>query len=283
MLKAMNQSINMDDLIQRAQALFSDPDGDLLIAGMDESGVDLSVICAMDDANIKSFTFDLAQRQNKAIGRIAQKYPDRVFALAGIDPRRPEAPKMMRECFEEFGMKGLKYHPDSGYDPSGPDSYKLLEIVEGNKGILLTHTGPLAPPSRAKYADPMLLADIAVDFPNLKVIAAHMGYINWRPWAALAAHQPNLYGDLAMWDVFAFSRYDLFCQELRNIIDLVGIEKVLFGTDDPVNKVVRSTKAWIQMIRDLPKDAPEGIQFKQEEADAILGDNAAALLGLENH
>ena len=56
----------------------------------------------------------------------------------------------------------------------------------------------------------MLLADLAVDFPELRVIAAHMGQMNWRPWAALASHQPNLYGDLAMWDAFAFGHYELF-------------------------------------------------------------------------
>jgi len=187
---------------------------------------------------------------------------------------------MMQECFETFGMKGLKYHPDFGYSPSGSDSHKLLAIIEQHDGILLTHTGPLSPPSQCKYADPRLLADIGVDFPNLKVVAAHMGYIDWRPWAALAAHQPNLHGDLAMWDAFGFGRYDLFCRELRNIIDFVGVEKILFGTDDPVNKVVRSTRDWINIIKDLPENAPEGITFTKEETDAILGGNAANILGL---
>ena len=145
-------------------------------------------------------------------------------------------------------MRGLKYHADYGYDPSGPASYRLLEIVQANDGVLLTHTGPLPPPSRAKYADPSLLADIGVDFPDLKVIAAHMGMVNWRPWAALASHQPNLYGDLAMWDAYAFGRYELFCRELRDLIDFVGIEKVLFATDDPIAQVVRPTREWIALI-----------------------------------
>ena len=61
--------------------------------------------------------------------------------------------------------------------PAGPESYKLLETVNAVHGILLSHTGPLAPPSRGKFADPMLLADIGVDFPNIKVIAAHMGAV----------------------------------------------------------------------------------------------------------
>lgn len=126
----------------------------------------------------------------------------------------------------------------------------------------------------------MLLADLAVDFPDLRVIAAHMGQMNWRPWAALASHQPNLYGDLAMWDAFAFGHYKLFCRELRDLIDYAGVSKVLFGTDNPIFGIVIPTRGWVQLIKDLPVNAPAGITFTEEEVDAILGDNAASLLGL---
>ena len=83
-----------------------------------------------------------------------------------------------------------------------------------------------------------------------------------------------------MWDAVALGRYSLFCRELRDLIDYVGVEKVLFGTDDPINRVVRPTKDWVQLIRDLPEKAPEGIAFTRQEVDAILGGNAAAVLGL---
>jgi len=203
------------------------------------------------------------------------------MALAGIDPRRPEAPDMLKQCFEEYGVRGLKYHPDDGYFPCSPESYKLLEVLVKYNGILLTHTSPLGPPSRCKYAEAIELADLAVDFPDLKVIAAHMGMINWRPWASLAARQPNLFGDLAMWDHYAFTRYELFCRELRLLLDFAGASKVLLGTDNPMNSAVVPTKTLIQLLKDLPKKAPVGIAFTQEEIDGILGGNAAYLLGLK--
>ena len=279
--KAMGKNIDKETLIKRAAETYADPTGERLIASMEEAGIDFTCICAVDNAENELLTFDLAQAQNQVVGRIAQENPDRVMALAGVDPRRPEAPDMLKQCFDEFGVRGLKYHPDSGYDPASPESYKLLEIVQERGGVLLSHTGPLRPPSRCKYAEPGLLADLAVDFPDLRVIAAHMGLINWRPWAALASHQPNLYGDLAMWDVFAFGRYDLFCRELRDLIDYTGVEKVLFGTDSPIFGIVEPAKNWVQLVKDLPANAPEGITFTKEEVAAILGDNAAKLLGLE--
>jgi len=274
----MGMEVDRAEVAQRAKDTWADPKGDKLLALMDKEGIDFTVICSVDNALLPD---DYAQSQNKTVAEIATKNSDRVMALAGVDPRRENAPDLLRQCFEEFGMRGLKYHADYGYDPSGPESYKLLEILAANDGVLLTHTGPLPPPSRAKFADPMLLADIGVDFPDLKVIAAHMGLVNWRPWAALATYQPNLYGDLAMWDGYAFGRYDLFCRELRDLIDYVGVSKVLFGTDNPIFQVVRSTKDWIALIRDLPSKAPDGITFTDDEVNAILGGNAVSLLGLD--
>ncbi len=280
MARIMGREVDLPSLLEKARAMWGDPEGEKLLASMDEEGVDFTVICAVDNADREIFTSELVEWQNKTVAEVARKHPDRVLALAGVDPRRENASELLRQAFEEFGMRGLKYHADYGYDPSGRESYRLLEIVQENDGILLTHTGPLPPPSRAKFADPSLLADIGVDFPDLKVIAAHMGMINWRPWAALATHQPNLYGDLAMWDAYAFGRYELFCRDLRDLIDFVGVEKVLFATDNPIAQVVRTTRDWIALIRDLPTQAPPGIRFTEEEVNAILGGNAVSLLGL---
>ena len=115
--------VDVDDLIQKAWKTWPDPDGEKLSAGMDESGIDFTIICGVDHLEISS---EIVLKENKTIADIAQRYPNRLTALAGIDPRRENAVDLVRECMEEFGMKGIKYHPDLGYHPSGPESYKLL-------------------------------------------------------------------------------------------------------------------------------------------------------------
>lgn len=277
---AMGKTVSIEEIEKRAFETWPDPTGERLISDMDKAGIDFTVICMVDNASNEALTPEMIQRANKIIGDVARRYPNRIMGLAGVDPRRPEAVDMMKQCFEEFGVKGLKYHPDYGYDPAGPQSYNVLEIVVKNKGILLTHTGPLMPPARCKFAEPMMLADLAVDFPELNVIAAHMGSINWRPWASLAAYQPTLYGDLAMWDMMAFGNFELFCRELRNIIDLAGISKVLFGTDGPVLSIIEPAGNMVNLLKNLPENAPQGIHFTKEEVDAILGGNAISVLGL---
>jgi uncharacterized protein len=278
--KEMGIEVDPEALIKKVSTTWPDPSGERVLAIMEDAGIDLTLICMVDNSGITQIKPENIQRGNKIISDIARKNPGRIMALAGVDPRRPEAPDMLKQCFEEYGVRGLKYHPDDGYYPCGPDSYKLLEILVKNNGILLTHTSPLGPPSRSKYAEALELSDLAVDFPELKVIAAHMGMINWRPWASLAARQPNLYGDLAMWDHYALTNYKLFCRELRDILDYAGKSKVLFGTDNPMNSAVVPTKTLIQLLKGLPEKAPVGISFSKEEIDGILGGNAAALLGL---
>ncbi|MEW6441405.1 MAG: amidohydrolase family protein [bacterium] len=257
-----------------------DMSGEKLARRMETAGIDFQVICAVDNAASPHFSPELAQLQNQLVADVARKHPGKMIALAGVDPRRPDALDMLKRCFEELGMRGLKYHSDYGFDPAGPESYKLLAYLERNDGILLAHTGPLPPPSRSKFAETALLADIAVDFPSLRVIAAHMGQCNWRPFASLATMQPNLYGDLAMWAPYAFGKYELFCRELRDLLDYAGADKVLFATDDPISCAVVDTREWIRVIRELPEKAPAGIRFTREEVDGILGGNAARMLRL---
>jgi hypothetical protein len=277
----MGRTIDLEALAKRALETWEDPTGDGVIAAMEEAGIDFTLICMVDDAGYPGLRPESVQKGNRMVGAAAARHPGRIAALCGIDPRRPEARDMLKQSIEEYGVSGMKYHPDYGFDPTCPESYRVLEILAEHRGILLSHTGPLMPPSRPRFSDPMRLADLAVDFPEITVIAAHMGAVDWRPWANLAVFQPNLYGDLAMWDTLAFRHYDLFCRELRTIIDMVGPSKVLFGSDSPVYPIAEPLRNWVRLFQDLPARAPEGARFMKEEVDAILGGNAAALLGLK--
>ena len=289
MVRAMAQAarkmgMNPDPaaMLKTAAETWGDPQCSRLIDRMDEGGIDTTVAVMVDDYSNPKYLREKLVAANKLLADAAAKHPGRIVALAGLDPRRPEAPEMARQYLEEFGMKGIKYHPDSGYHPAGPESYRVFEVLAKNRGILLTHTSPLMPPARAGLAEAMLLADIAVDFPEITIIAAHMGgYINWRPWASLASVQPTMYGDLAMWDILAFSHYELFCRELRTAIDLVGVGKILFGSDAPVQTLLHPIADWVRTIRELPEKAPVGIRFTREEVEKILGGNARAILKLD--
>ena len=271
-------SKTVDDVMPIYQDYTDDAECDKLIGRMDEAGIDVTVILNVDSVN---FGLDNASimRRNEECSQKAAKHPGRLIALAGIDPRRPDAPALFRQCIEEFNMKGLKWHPDMGFYPNSEEAYEVLKVANELGVPLLTHCSPLSG-TRAKYAHPIHLDDIALDFPNINIIAAHMGLMWWHEWAALAQMKKNIYGDLAEWQIIAESKPLLFRRHLREILDIVGPHQVLFATDGPYMESHVSNKRFVEIIKGLTTEGADGIKFSDEEVEAILGGNAARIFKL---
>ena len=269
---------SLEETLPTYRELMDDPECDRLVARMDESGIDVTAVCVVDNVDY-GFDNERILRINDYCAKAAAKHAGRLISLAGIDPRRPDAPALFRKTIEELGMNGLKWHPDDGYYPNSPEAYAVLEVASELGVPLLTHCSPL-PRSRAKYAMPIHLDDIALDFPNLEIIAAHMGHIWWHDWAALAQYKKNISGDLAMWQLTAVSKPALFRRYLREIVDILGPEQVLFATDGPVFEPLISNREWVYIIMGLTTPGSDGISFTEEEVNEILGGNAARIFKL---
>lgn len=269
---------SLDEVMPLYRDYMDDIECDKLVKRMDESGIDSTAVNVVDNIDF-GFDNERIMRVNEYCSKAAAKHPGRIIALAGIDPRRPDAPALFRRCIEEFNMKGLKWHPDDGYYPNSEESYAVLEVANELGVPLLTHCSPLAS-SRAKFAQPIYLDDVALDFPNIDIIAAHMGNIWWRDWAALAQYKKNICGDLAMWQLMAESRPNLFRRYLREILDILGPDQVLFSTDGPVFEPHVPSRRWVEIIKALSTESADGIKFSDEEVKAILGGNASRIFKL---
>lgn len=254
-----------------------DPNGEKLLGRMARIGIDTTVVIVTDNVDLGA-TEENVLKMNKTCAQLGSQHPGKLVSFAGVDPRREKAPEILRRCIEDYGMKGLKWHPDNGYYPDGPEAYALLEILQEHKLPLLTHTGTFT--ARNKFAHPLRLDDPTLDFPGVPIIAAHSGHFWWRDWCAIAHFRQNLFGDLAEWQFIAVRHYRRFCQELREAIDIAGADRIMWATDAPVFDPFIPDAEWLQIIRDLPQKAPEGIDFTDEEIAAILGDNARRVLGL---
>ncbi|MBI2864059.1 MAG: amidohydrolase family protein [Chloroflexi bacterium] len=274
----------LEEVHRRMRARTPDPDGEKLFQRMTRAGVDVTFMCATDDVRRNLADAEILT-VNRTLAEFAQGSKGRVIALAGIDPRRKEAPELFRRCIEEYGMRGLKWHPDCGFYPNSPEAYRVLKVAEQLGTPLLTHTGPLPAihpslPYRSKYADVRLLDEVAQDLPGLKIVAAHMGHYDWLGWAQLAQYRPNLFGDLAMWQLLAVADHARFCRYLRDMLDIAGTDAVLFGSDGPNFTALVTNEEFVQILRDLPRKAPPGIKFTEEEVAAMLGGNAQRVFGL---
>jgi predicted TIM-barrel fold metal-dependent hydrolase len=255
--------------------LVTDPDCDKLVKRMVTDSIDVTALCYVDNVEYGSGN-DLIMERNQFCAQAAAKHPGKLIALASIDPRRMFAPALLRRCFKGFGMKGLKWHPDDGYYPNSPEAYAMLKVLDEFGYPLLTHCSPL-PGSRAKFAQPIHLDDVARDFPNLNIIAAHMGNLWWRDWLAIAQYKKNLHGDMAMWQVMAAEKPALFRRYLREIVDNIGPYQTVWATDGPLFEPLVSNKKYIDIMRSLTTRGSDGIVFSQEEVDAMLGGNSARI------
>lgn len=258
--------------------LADDPNGERMVEHMDISGVDKSVVFCWDR---EAYPEERIMEANRKVGEIARRFPGRIIPFASVNPTRKNAPDLLKKCVEEYGLVGMKWHPDmDGFYPAAKENYELLKVMDDYKMTLVTHTGAVPVPSKSLYAHPLLLDEILVDFKNINIIAAHCGWRWWPELAGIMEWKPRIFGCLTEWQLMAVADYPKFCRTLRDMIDQMGVDRIMWGTDNPSFTSLMSTKEWIETIRNLPENAPEGIVFTKEEADAILGGNAQKLFGL---
>ena len=125
---------------------------------------------------------------------------------------------------------------------------------------------------------------MAVDFPELKIIMAHSGNPYIDEAGSICANKLNIYVDLAWWQPKILgNNVENFYKPLRKLIDTAGAGRVLFGTDWPALRQVRKLagKVWVDAFKNIPPHVKEaGVEFTEQEIDAVMGDNAAKILGL---
>lgn len=268
----------MNEVMEFYNENINDIDCKKLIKRMDKNSIDVTALLLVDNLN-HGFDVDFLTWAHGECAKAVANFPGRLIGLASVDPRRPGAPDLLRKFITEFNMKGLKFHPGAGYYPNSPEAYAVLQVADELGVPLLTHSAPL-PEYAVKYSHPIHIDDIAHDFHNLKIITAHMGEAWWRDWLAIAKYKKNIFGDLSIWQLTAASNPHLFRRNLREILDTIGPERVLFGSDGPILEPFVSNRSAIDTMKALTKKGKDGISFSEEEVTAMLGGNAARIFNL---
>jgi uncharacterized protein len=251
-----------------------------LLDDIEAAGTDKTIILPQDFEIGLSRTEVTIEEQNRLHAELMRKHPDRIIAFAGIDPRRENSVEFLEKGIKEWGMKGLKLHPAAGFFPNDRRFYPLYRKCVELKIPIIFHSGPIIYPLRSQPAHPVYLDDVAADFPDLTLIAAHMSHAWWQDLLAIAAVKPNIFVDISGWELEVMSRYDDFCIILKRFIDELGYDRILFGTDGPGFRQVCPPRDYVQLIGGLTRKSPEGIKFTSEEISAILGGNAQRILNL---
>lgn len=164
---------------EHAYAICRDPHK--LIAEMDRSDIEKLVMINYVTPEVVGFT----EEANEFSARMARHNPDRLIPFGGIDPRRvPDVAAAMDHLLGDLRLRGIKLHPPHQFFHAndylnGGELRGLATVyekcIEYNVPVMV-HTGTsVFPRARNRYADPMDLDDVIVDFPELKLIIAHGG------------------------------------------------------------------------------------------------------------
>ena len=256
-----------------------DPEGKGHLKRMDEAGIEKSVILHLDNGLLFGDGPVSIEDQNRHVSQVAQNNPDRFLWFCGIDPRRKNAVPLLEKCVTEWGAKGIKLYPTTGFLPADKECYPFYERAQGWRIPVYFHMGPENPPYYNQgNAHAAVLLRVLVDFPHLTVIAAHLGFEFWRDLLALGKVRDNVMCDFCAWQTIAKQRYDQFCHILRTFLNEFGTERVMFGTDAPILEGEVSSQEWVEIIRNLPRQASPALRFTEEEVEAMLEGNARRLL-----
>lgn len=200
------------------------PTVDSTLAAMDAGGVDFGLLSAWYGPNGPLIT-------NDEVARFVSARPDRLAGLASVDLRDPVAAvRELRRCVDQHGFRGLRIVPWLwGLAPNDRRYYPLyVACVE--LGIpfctQVGHTGPLRTSETGRPIP--YLDDVALDFPDLVIVAGHIGYPWTEEMVALARKYPNVHIDTSAYTV---RRYPA---ELVRYLRADGASKVLFGTNYPM-------------------------------------------------
>jgi uncharacterized protein len=235
---------------------YSEPEA--FIALMDEAGIDYAVILA----ELTPITSGIAA--NEDVAQFCAN-SQRLIPFASIDPNTSQNPvDDLEELVRNQGFRGLKLYPTyQHFYPNESKIYPLYAKAQELDIPVLLHIGSsIFTGSRLKYGDPIYLDDVAVDFPELKLVQAHSGRPFWYEKAlALARIHKNVYMEVS----------GLPPQNLLTYFpDLERIaHKVVYGSDWPSVPTIKENIIALQ-----------GLKINEEAKKMMLGENAARILKL---
>ena len=202
-------------------------------------------------------------------------FPGRFTAVGGVHARYgKEAAVEMVISAHECGFPGIKIHPPTIGYPNNPDLYPAYEKCQELGLHVQIHTGvEELPGTRAKYQDPVYLDDVAMDFPNMKILQLHCGVFN-NPMMGLwnVMKHDNLYTDITIpHPTLMHFKYYWDLDHMR-FIEFFMPDKVFYGTDFPLSLPVY--KAMVDNIMNMPLTT----EFKHK----LMGNNFRKFLNWES-
>ncbi len=251
-------------------SIYDDPKAKLIGAGeliqaMDSQGVDKAVVFGFPWRKTENFRLN-----NDYVLEAMDRFPDRLIGLCCLDATHPQADQEVKRCFES-GIKGVG---ELGFYVSGIDQEaikalkKITDLCQEADLPILMHTNE---PVGHQYPgkSPMNLQqlyNLLKTYPKVKWILAHLG--GGIPFYAFLKKEVRQVLENCWFDTAAMP-FLYRPEAIRAMIQAVGLEKILYGSDFPLLPPSR-------YYQELDKT-----DLTSEEKEAVFGQNAQKLLNLD--
>ena len=203
-------------------------DPEFFVRMLDEANVERAYLIGIVSPDIEGMPFEY----NDFLSEYAKDFPRRLFPIASIHPRQTRnAKKDFEHVIDRLGMKGIKIHPP--HQLVYPNEYlkgnrslgTIYSMAQERKVPVIIHTGTsIFKKARSIYGDPIYVDDVAVDYPDLKIVLAHGGRPLWTQTAFfLVRRHKNVYMDISGIPPPTLLNY---FPRLEQVAD-----KVMFGSD----------------------------------------------------
>jgi aminocarboxymuconate-semialdehyde decarboxylase len=265
------------------------------LADMDSLGVDVQVVSTF--VGYYPFPSDAqaiaaCREANDEVRQMASDYPDRFAGLCTLPMQHLQAAiNELERSVTHLGLKGAMLNDTiNGQTFDAPELLPFWQAAEQLGALIFVHQGgpTVVSPRADRYHLPNTignLADRAVTFaslvfggvmdkcPDLKVCLAHGGGYTcfgigrmdrgWQVRAEARAYiqqPPSAYLSKFYYDCLTHSE-----AALRMLIDTVGIDRVVFGTDWPADMAIDWPVAWVLGLESLTQEEKEAILYKNLE------------------
>ena len=220
---------------------------------------------------------DMPGNVNDKTAAFVKAHPERLIGFMSLHPHDARALDELERCRGDLGLRGIKL--GANYQIFHPLEARALAIYERAQrhGLpVLFHQGTspvrMAP---IRYAHPLLMDEVAMRYPDLKIIMAHMGH----PWtvdtAVVVRKHPNVYADISGLFYRAFGYYEAMIKATEwNVLD-----KLLFASDYPVTTAAETFDALGKV-----NDIVAGTQLPRvppDKLEAIIYRDSLKLLELD--
>lgn len=217
-----------------------------LLESMDSAKIDKAMVFAGD---LNAYpTYDMLEEINP--------HRDRLYGVAAWNfshTTNSTSPKygtwalgnhqrdIYRKLYSTGGISAVKFY--TGYDhymPNGEQVRYALDDLNKVKCPVIFHMGDCLSSvhcAKLKYAHPLHIDDIAVDYPDINFIIAHMGYPWVRDTAEVCYKNKNVFTDISGFVYGDFSKEDKpkFKKAVEEFLEIADSDKLLFGTDWPIS------------------------------------------------